>query len=193
MIDFLHMKKIVFLVLMSILATGIFAQDSGISFEVDYPLIFSDKHNQYSDTSGVLGGALQYQITDNIPFNFGLEYKFDLIQATEITGSNGNVKTSKRAFLINNLNVYSKMLFIDIPELQLYVTGGFSTYKYRGGKGIPSYIGYNAGGGLTYDILDRTYLLVSYSFIKARLKQYNGNTLNVDKNQLIRLGFGFKF
>lgn len=186
------MKQSVILLLMSLLSTGIFAQDTGISFEIDYPLIFSNRENQYSDTSGILGGALQYQVTDDIPFNFGFEYKFDLIQATEILGANGNITAKKRAFLLNSLNAYGKMLFLDIPELQFYVTGGFSTYKYRGGKGTPSYIGYNAGGGITYDIMDQTYLLVTYSFMKARVKQYNGITINIDKNQLIRLGLGFK-
>jgi len=167
------------------------AQYSGMSFEVHYPIIFSDEANTYSDSQGVLGGALQYQFTDNIPFNFGLEYKFDLIQTVEHISEYS--EPTKRNFLISNINVFSKMLFITAPELQLYVTGGFSQYKYKQSSDGRSHLGFNVGGGLTYDIYDKIYLLSSYSYIQASLKQNDGVSYNSDKHQLIRAGFGFKF
>ncbi len=167
------------------------AQDSGLSFEVHYPLIFSDKNNTYSDTSGVLGGVLQYQFTDNIPFNFGVEYKFDLLQTVENLSE--FTEPTKRNFLINNLNVFSKMLFVTIPELQLYTSAGFTTYKYKNTTAGRSHIGFNAGAGLSYDIFEQIYFLASYSFIKATLKQNDGESLTSDKHHLVRLGAGFKF
>lgn len=166
------------------------AQDSGITFEVQYPLIFSNE-NAYSNNTGILGGSLQYQITDGIPFNFGLEYKFDLFQTTEKLSQYS--KHTKRNFLINNINAYSKMLFVNLPELQLYTTGGFTVYKYRNTGAGRSHLGFNVGGGFNYDIYEKIYLLVSYSYIKASLKQDDGTTYYRDKHQLIRFGVGLKF
>lgn len=163
-------------------------QDTGMSFEVHYPLIFS-QDNTYSDSQGILGGALQYQFTDNIPFNFGLEYKFDLIQTTEHISE--YTEPTKRNFLISNINLYSKMLFVTIPELQLYTTGGFTTYKYKDSGIGRSHLGFNAGAGLSYDMFGSIYLFTSYSFIKATLTQNDGESLTSDKHHLVRLGFGF--
>ena len=167
------------------------AQYSGMSFEVHYPIIFSNEGNTYSDSQGVLGGALQYQFTDNIPYNFGVEYKFDLIQTIEQLSEYS--EPTKRNFLISNINVFGKMLFITVPELQLYVTGGFSQYKYKGSETTPSYLGFNIGGGLSYDIYDSIYMLSSYSFIKTSQKSFSGDYKSDETNQLIRVGFGFKF
>lgn len=167
------------------------AQDSGMSFEVHYPIIFSDDANTYSDSQGFLGGTLQYQFTDNIPFNFGIEYKFDLIQTVEHLSEYS--EPTKRNFLISNINVFSKMLFITAPELQIYVTGGFSQYKYKQSAVGRSHLGFNVGGGLSYDFSDKIYLVSSYSYIQTSLKQNDGDSLSSDKHQLIRAGFGFKF
>lgn len=183
-------KFIILIIILFGFSTKSNAQYSGMSFEVHYPIIFSDEANTYSDTEGVLGGTLQYQFTDNIPFNFGVEYKFDLIQAVEQRSELH--EPTKINFLISNINVFSKMLFITHPELQLYVAGGFSQYKYSGGETTPSYLGFNFGSGLTYDIFDKIYLLSSYSYIQTSLKQNEGGKLK-DKQQLIRVGFGFKF
>jgi opacity protein-like surface antigen len=102
-------------------------------------------------------------------------------------------ETTKRNFLINNLNVFSKMLFVTIPELQLYTSAGFTTYKYKNTTTGRSHIGFNAGAGLSYDIFEQIYFLASYSFIKATLKQNDGESLTSDKHHLARLGAGFKF
>ncbi len=166
------------------------AQDTGVSFEMHYPLIFSDEHNAYTDNEGVLGGALQFQFTDNVPFNFGIEYKFDLFQTIENLSE--YTETTKRNFLISNINLFSKMMFVTVPELQLYTTGGFTTYKYKNTSTGRSHIGFNVGAGLSYDIFEKIYLFSSYSFIKATLKQNDGESLTSDKYQLIRIGFGFK-
>lgn len=183
-----------FIILTLILAgfnTKMNAQYSGVSFEIHYPIIFSHENNTYSDSEGVFGGALQYQFTENIPFNFGLEYKFDLVQTIEHLSEYS--EPTKRNFLISNINVFSKMMFITAPELQLYVSSGFSQYKYRGGDTTPSYLGFNIGGGLSYDIYDQIYILSSYSFVKTNQKSFSGDYKKDETNQIIRAGFGFKF
>jgi len=166
------------------------AQESGISFEMQYPLLFSDGANEYPENNGVLGGVLQYQITDNIPFNFGFEYKFDLFQSYKNLYDNSKVK--RIGFLINNINAYSKMMFITVPELQLYVSGGFVVYKYT--KGLSrSYLGYNIGGGLTYDVFDKIYLVTSFTHIQATRKGIDLEIKHKEKHQLLRVGIGLNF
>ena len=166
------------------------AQDTGISFEVQYPIMFSNEDYQYHENNGVLGGSLQYQITDNIPFNFGIEYKFDFFQSHE--GYHNTSEIRKVGFLFNNINLYSKMLFISAPELQLYTTAGFTTYKYRNGLSR-NFIGFNAGGGLTYDIYDTIYLSSSFSYMKATRKNLSQDYKENEKFTLLRVGLGFKF
>lgn len=167
------------------------AQYSGMSFEVHYPLIFSSEKNTYSDSQGVLGGTLQYQFTENVPFNFGLEYKFDLIQTVEQLSE--YTDPTKRNFLISNINLFSKMMFITHPELQLYVTGGFTQYKYKKTTPGRSYLGYNIGGGLNYDFNEKIYALTNYSFLSASFKENSGDYKKDETHQLVRLGLGFKF
>jgi hypothetical protein len=121
------------------------AQDTGISFEVQYPILFSDDGNNYPKNNGVLGGSLQYQFTDNIPFNFGVEYKFDFFQSYK--GTYNGTKILPVNYLYSNFNLFGKFLFIDIPELQLYATGGFTTYKYNTGFST-SFFGFNSRAGL---------------------------------------------
>ena len=184
------MRHSFFLILLIIaFSNSVKAQDSGISFEVQYPLIFSDE-NSYPNNVGMLGGSLQYQFTDGIPFNFGMEYKFDLFQTTEKLSEFS--EHTKRNFLISNINLYSKMLFITLPQLQLYTTGGFTVYKYKNTGVGRSFLGFNVGAGITYDIFDKIYVVGSYSYIKATLNDSFGNPFSKDEHQLIRVGFGFK-
>jgi len=167
------------------------AQYSGMSFEVHYPLVFSDENNTYSDSQGVLGGTLQYQFTENIPYNFGLEYKFDLVQTVERLSEYS--EPTKRNFLISNINVFGKMLFITVPELQIYASGGFTQYKYKNTTAGRSHLGFNVGGGLSYDIYDKIYILSNYSLLKTNLKDNSGEFSKDETHQVIRMGLGFKF
>jgi len=166
------------------------AQDTGLSFEVQYPILFSDEKNAYPINNGVLGGSLQYQFTDNIPFNFGVEYKFDFFQSHK--GTYNGTKILPVSFLYSNFNLFGKFLFIDIPEMQLYATGGFTTYKYSTGLSR-SFLGFNTGAGLTYDIFDQIYASTSFSYIKATRKSLNNSYKETEKNMLLRVGLGFKF
>jgi len=186
----MHKSIILFAILVSFFVKTN-AQYSGASFEIHYPLIFSDNYNEYIETDGVLGGSLQYQFTENIPFNFGIEYKFDLIKAVDNPSDYSTPKNIN--YLISNINLFSKMMLITVPELQIYLTGGFSQYKYRGSDITPSYLGFNLGGGLTYDIYDKIYVFSTYSFLKTSLKSHDGDYKYTEKNQLVRMGLGFKF
>jgi hypothetical protein len=184
------MKKtiLLFIVLFGFIAKSN-AQDSGISFEVHYPYIVNDTLNRYSENQGVLGGNLQFQFTDNVPFNFGIEYRFDLIQAVEQLSEFN--EPAKRTFLINNINLFSKMQLVTLPELKIVVDGGFTQYKYDKGQGRPSALGFNLGGGLNYDIYDKIYAFISYSYIRTRITQNDGHKQRPDNYQLIRIGLGF--
>ncbi len=183
-------KKIIFFTILLGFAIKSNAQYSGMSFEVHYPLIFSNSLNDYSDTNGVLGGSLQYQFTDNIPFNFGLEYKFDLIQAVRKLEYSDPTQIN---YLISNINLFSKMMLITMPEMQIYVSGGFTQYKYKSNPTGRSNLGFNIGGGLNYDIYNQIYLFSNYSYLNTTLKYNNGESGNNETHQMVRIGFGFKF
>ncbi len=75
------MQKLLFiLVLFFHFQNLLFAQNSGISVELHYPLTMPAEKNNYSDVNGFFGMGFQFQFTDNEVLNYGIEYKFDLNQ-----------------------------------------------------------------------------------------------------------------
>jgi len=168
--------------------TNSIAQDSGLSFELHYPLVFENPNNQYSETQGVFGGALQYQLTANDRFNYGVEYKFDLNQTKKIT----EISSEDLQFILNHLNLFAKINLDDTNAFKLYVDGGLTIYKYKQSVASQSYTGFNAGLGFSYDIMERIYLHTNFNFIKSFKKQQQTGFVDTESKQVIRLGLGFK-
>lgn len=167
----------------------IHAQDSGVSFEVHYPLDFEKETNQYSEVFGIFGGALQYQFTDAARYNFGVEYRFDLNQANRLFDGGPSKKVQ---FVQSHLNIFSKIYLDDAERFKGYVAGGFTTYKYSQSSTTQAYIGYNVGIGFNYDLLERVYIHSSYSYIKASKRQKQTDFVDDETRHIIRFGLGFK-
>jgi opacity protein-like surface antigen len=167
---------------------------SGLTFESHYPIITTTQSSYEVDNgkrnnSGVIGGNFQYQFTDNLITNYGIEYKFDIYQDVIINQYTNGGK--KNFVLMSNINLFGKFLFIDMPELQLIASGGFTVYK-KGGNGSRSHTGYNFGGGVQYDIFDGVYVFTNYNYAKAKLKQNNEYSTEPEYHHIIRLGLGFR-
>lgn len=167
---------------------------SGLSFEMHYPLIFSYQNDSTSgdnvlerrNNEGVLGGNFQYQFSDNLEFNYGISYQFETFQEARISQY---TSAKKRYFLMNHINIFGKFLFIDIPKLQAVASGGFTTYK----KGsLKSNLGYNLGGGFQYDLFNTIYFFTTYHYAKARLKHNADYSANPEYHHIIRFGLGFR-
>lgn len=167
------------------------AQDSGVSFELHYPAIFADENNNYSDVQGVFGGAIQYQLTDNNKFNYGVEYKFDISQVKKV-GRDSTIPVTNRNILINHLNIFSKLNLDDYEKFKMYVDAGFSTYKDQENSKSQSFNGFNGGLGLSYDMIERVYLHTSFNYIKAFKKDKQTDNVETESQQIIRIGIGFK-
>lgn len=178
---------IVLIVLFSSYST-LQAQDSGLSFELHYPLVFENANNQYSETQGIFGGALQYQLTANDRINYGLEYKFDLNQTKRILDS----YSEDLQFMLNHINVFTKISLDEHNAFKMYIDGGLTIYKYKQSVASQSYSGFNAGLGFSYDIMERIYIHTNFNYIKGFKKQKQTGFVDTESKQVIRLGLGFK-
>lgn len=187
------MKKILLLTIVIICFNNIKAQtSSGVSLEMHYPVVISlSETNDYTELDGVIGGSFNFQFTDNLQYNFGFSYQFDVFQYNYYP--NEYVEPTKSGFMMNHINLYSKLLFIDAPELQMKIQGGFSTYKYRKSQTDRSYNGYNAGAGLSYDVSEQLYITGNYSFIHAAKKFNDGSSGAPEVFHIGRIGLGFNF
>ncbi|HIP48226.1 MAG TPA: hypothetical protein EYG92_04575 [Lutibacter sp.] len=167
---------------------------SGLSFEMHYPLIFTYQNDSFNgndalvnrNNEGVLGGNFQYQFSDNVEYNYGISYQFETFQEARITQ---NTNAKKTFFLMSHINLFGKILFIDVPKLQAIVSGGFTTYKKGGQK---SNLGYNFGGGFQYDIFNEIYFLTTYHYAQAKLKHNVDYSSDPEYHHIIRFGLGFR-
>ena len=185
------MRKYLFIFIVSFFSlTQTKAQDSGLSFELHYPLVFADDLNSFSDVQGIFGGALQYQLTDNHKFNYGVEYRFDLSQSRK---DNFNVITSTSfQYLMNHINLFTKLNVDEMEKFKVYIDAGFTVYKYKEGSNSQSYTGFNGGLGFNYDIMRRIYLQANFNYIKSFKKQQQTSFVDKESHQIIRFGLGFK-
>jgi opacity protein-like surface antigen len=180
------MKKLYLLALISFSSLISFSQDTGISAEIHYPIVSTKDY--VGDLIGVLGGAFQFQLSDEKKINYGLEYRFDTSQAIQ-QRENSNIKS--KMFVFNHLGAFSKINLDNEEQLKLFVNGGLSVFKYSGGGTSKPYVGFNAGGGLSYSILDQIYIFGKYSLVKASKKQSNSEFTYKETLQIIRFGIGF--
>lgn len=180
-------KLILTLVVLTITLTN-YAQDSGISAEIHYPITSSERYT--GELVGVLGGAFQFQISDDDVFNYGLEYKFDTNQATITNRSytSNSSSAKKKMYLYNHLNLFSKINITKDELFKLYLDGGLSVFKYDGRY---PFVGYNAGVGLSYDIMDKIYIFSNYNYVKANQKQSSTDYKLEETLGVIRFGVGF--
>ncbi len=163
------------------------AQDSGISVEIFYPIVATEEYQ--GDLEGVLGGAFQFQFSDTDVFNYGLEYKFDTSQATINYGNGAEPK--KKSYLFNHINAFTKINIDSEQKLKGYLDGGFSVFKFGGGSSSRSYLGYNVGAGLSYDIMEQFYIFSNYNYVKASKNQNNDEFQYKETLQIIRFGIGY--
>jgi len=185
------MQRFIQVLLISISTlSNINAQDSGLSFELHYPTIFVDENNDFSDVQGVFGGTIQYQLSANDKFNYGVEYKFDISQVK--VKLSDTAPTTNTNILINHINVFSKIDFDEYQKFRMYVNVGFTTYKNRESSNSQSFNGFNGGLGLSYEMLDRVYLHTSFDYIKAFKKVKQTDIVETESQQIIRIGLGFK-
>jgi len=162
------------------------AQSTGISAEIFYPIVSTEDYQGNLD--GVLGGAFQFQFSDEAIFNYGLEYRFDTSQAT-IAYENSPVKS--KMYIFNHINMFSKINIDKDKRFKAFIDGGFSVFKFGGGSTARNYIGYNVGAGLSYDIMEQFYIFSNYNLVKATKKQNSGEFEYKETLNIIRFGIGF--
>ena len=166
-----------------------FAQNSGVSVELHYPLMSANENNNYSDVSGLFGAAFQFQFTDHEVFNYGVEYKFDLNQSFQrYEGSPG----SSFNFMMNQINGFGKVNIDALKKTKIYTNAGFVFYKYKDSQYQPGFTGFNIGGGLSYEFIEKFYAQISYNYIHAGLKQRQTGFVDVENFSALRMGIGFK-
>jgi len=147
--------------------------------------------NYSTEVDGVIGGSFNFQFTDNLQYNFGASYQFDVFQYNLLQSEYST--PTKAGFMMNHIDLYSKLMFIDLPELQLKILGGFTTFKYKSGASDRSYNGFNAGAGFSYDVSEQLYIISNYTFIHATKKYNDGSSQTPESFHLARLGLGFNF
>lgn len=168
------------------------AQYSGVSLEMHYPIVVSVAETNYStEVDGVIGGSFNFQFTDNLQYNFGASYQFDVFQYNLLQSEYS--KPTKSGFVMNHIDLYSKLMFIDLPELQLIILGGFTTFKYKKSANDRSYNGFNAGAGFSYDVSEQLHIITNYSYIQATKKYNDGTRPTPEGFHLARIGLGFNF
>ena len=105
---------ILFIFIIGIQLKGI--AQSGLSFEMYYPLISTYQNDRFDENDalvnrnneGVLGGNFQYQFSDNVEYNYGISYQFETIQEAKINSDNNAKKTY---FLMSHINLFGKILY----------------------------------------------------------------------------------
>ncbi len=179
-------KKILFFSLgLSLFASQIFAQDSGISAELVYPIQIP-KYYQ-GDLSGIMGLGIQFQFTDNDVFNYGIEYKFEMIQG--VYQVNENTNPTNKTYVFNNLGLYGKTSLS--PGFLLYTGIGGNAFNWGASGDSRKYFGYYISGGMDVMITDQWYLLANYQWSNAKKNTNLSDFSYQEKLSTIRIGVGF--
>ncbi len=140
--------------------------------------------------NGLLGGAVGFQISDNMDFNYGLKYKFDqLVFNTTYDNSHNVTRTS---FMMHHVNGFGTYSINDSETFKAVLEGGLSFYKYKRSNLQPSFFGFNISPGLNLEFRNQFYLFLNYSFIKTKLKRRQTGFIENEKMNTVRLGVGFK-
>jgi hypothetical protein len=156
-----------------------------------YPVVISLGELNYStELDGVIGGTFEFQFTDNVQYNFGIDYTFDVFQANRVLEYS---EPTKIGLMQNHFDLFSKLRFIDIPELQMKIQGGFTTYKYSKGTANRNYNGFNAGTGFSYTASEQLYIFTNYSYTNTVLKSNEGYDQDKETYHVLRIGLGFNF
>lgn len=172
------------------LVTSIKAQNSGVAFELHYPLAFADTYNFTNEIYGIIGGSVALQLSDNTDFNYGLKYKFD--QLIYNTLYNNSKTVNRNNFMIHHVNGFGTFSLNQSETIKLGLEGGLTFYKYRKSNYQPSYFGFNISPGLIYEFEKQFYIFAHYSYIKAALKQKQTGYVDQEKLQVTRVGIGFR-
>ena len=185
------MRKITLIAVLLVVFFGkMNAQDSGVSFELHYPILIPDATNYVSETNGVIGGGIGFQFSDADVFNYGLKYKFDQISSrTTLIGSN---TSNSLNFMIHSINAFGTVNLNNSQTVKGVVEAGIAFYKYRESTTQPSYFGFDLGPGINVEFNEQFYAFGSYNFLKTQLKQKQTGYIESEKLQAIRIGVGFK-
>ncbi len=169
----------------------LFAQNSGISVGLHYPLTIPAEKNNYSDVNGTFGMGFQFQFTDDEVFNYGLEYEFDMNQTYQRYDF-GSSQTDSFNFMMNHLNGFTKINLDRAQNIKFYTDAGFTFYKYKEGQGQQGFTGFNVGAGLNYEFIEKFYFQATYHYINTGIKQQQTGFIDKENFNLFRIGIGFK-
>lgn len=166
------------------------AQNSGVSFQLHYPLIIPADDNYVNDVSGIIGGSISFQFTDEPVYNYGIKYTFDQIASR--TNSRYTTTVTELNFMTHHINGFGTANLNYSETVKGVVEAGISFYKYRESTTQPSYFGFNTGTGINFEFHDHFYAFASYNFIKTSLKNKQTEYIEKETLQAIRAGIGFK-
>lgn len=166
------------------------AQNSGVAFELHYPIIIPADANYVNDISGIIGGSISFQFTDNPVYNYGLKYTFD--QLASRANSRYTTAVTELNFMTHHIDGFGTVNLNSTQTVKGVLEAGISFYKYRESTLQPSYFGYNVGPGINVEFHERFYAFASYHFIKTGLKDKQTEFIEKETMQAIRAGIGFK-
>jgi hypothetical protein len=184
------MRKYLFLLLLGLIGINNSAQNSGVSFELHYPIIIPDSKNYVDEANGIIGGSVQFQFSNSDLLNYGIKYKFDQI-ASRVTFENTSTVNDLN-FLTHHINLFGNYNLDRSETIKAVLESGITFYKYKNSSTNPAFFGFNISPGLNVQFHEKFYGLLNYSYVKTSLKQKQTNFRDRETMQFVRIGFGFK-
>lgn len=169
---------------------SIFAQESGISLEIHYPIVIADPSNFSSEISGLFGANFLFQFSNNEMIDYGIKYTFDQIQTQQSIYNNNQI--NKYNFVMSHIDGFGVIDLNSQKNLKANIEGGISFYKYQKSTTQPGYFGFNAGTGLNYEFERRFYAFLHYNFIRTSRNEKQTDYVKIEKIQAFRIGIGLK-
>jgi len=182
------MKKKQILAILLILSIKVFSQNSKLSIETSYPILISEKGNDYdfNNYNGVIDFGIKYDLIEKEKIDFGIGFNTSFLQ---FKVDDGLIKFTRKHYILQP-KIYGKMNLIKKLNTDLIIGIGYSidlnSVENEKGK---TYSGLNFNTGINYNITNEWFLHLQYDLImydKEELVYYNKN-LN-----LIKIGVGLR-
>jgi len=182
------MNKKILLIIALALSINSFSQNSKFSVELSYPILISEKGNDFDfiDFNGIIDLGVKYNLTENKKIDFSVGINTTLLK---FKVDDGFTKFTRNHYIFQP-KIFGKINLIENGKLDLISGLGYSFdfNSTENGKG-KTYSGINFNAGMNYLFTEKIFLHIQYDFImynKSELVYYNENL------SLVKLGIGIK-
>ena len=193
------MKKQLFVLIYTLVTLSVSSQNKDFSIDINYPVSLGNhsyKISKYPNSKGIIDINIKCRLNESSSSKIGISYSLNIIKFNSGYSEFDPYNIRKYHHYYSHINLFWEPKIVSSDKTHPFISIGYSRLISLKEKNTFDSIkesnnGMNFKFGIQYDLFRSFYLQSNFQFIRTKFETRWKR--NKDNNNLVHIGFGYRF